>query len=366
MSKMPDHKAPDTGDIAARKADHIALCTTDEVAFQEKTNLLEDVDLVHEALPDFALDDVDLTTRFAGKTLRAPLFIAAMTGGTDRAEAINRDLAAVAEAFGIGLCFGSQRPLLVRGIRAGYFVRDVAPTIPVFGNIGVVQARETPTARLAEMLRECGADALCVHLNPAMEVVQPEGDRDFRGGLDTIRRLVAELPVPVVVKETGCGLSRRVGERLVGVGVRWVDVSGAGGTSWVGVEARRAEAGQRALGDRFWDWGIPTAASVAQLADLGLGIIATGGVSNGLAAAKAIALGATAAGIARPFLQAQARGRDALHEAVGQVIEEIRLAHLLTGARDGDALRNAPLVAGTRLLRWIPRGTGLRGRVISE
>jgi len=359
---MPDPKQPD---IAARKADHIALCITDEVKFQAKTTLLEEVELVHDALPDFGLDEVDLTTHFAGKTLRAPLFIAAMTGGTEKAEAINRDLATVAEAFGIGLCFGSQRPLLVRGIRHGYFVRDVAPTIPVFGNIGVVQARETPTARLAEMLYECGADALCVHLNPAMEVVQPEGDRDFRGGLETIRRLVAELPQTVVVKETGCGLSRAVGERLVAAGVRWVDVSGAGGTSWVGVEARRAAAGQRALGDRYWDWGIPTAASVAQLADLGLGIIATGGVADGLAAARALALGATAAGIARPFLQAQARGIEPLRDAVTQVIEEIRLAHLLTGARDGDALRRAPLLVGDRLLKWIPRGTSLRERLLA-
>jgi isopentenyl-diphosphate delta-isomerase len=351
-------------DISSRKDDHIALCSTDEVAFQDKTTLLEDVELVHDALPDLALDEVDLRTEFAGKTLRAPLVIAAMTGGTPQAEAINRDLATVAQEFGIGLCFGSQRPLLVRGQRDGYFVRDVAPTIPVFGNIGVVQARETTSARLAAMIAECGADALCVHLNPAMEVVQPEGDQDFRAGLATIERLVAELPFPVVVKETGCGLSRRVGERLVSIGVRWVDVSGAGGTSWVGVEARRAEAGQRALGDRYWDWGIPTGASVAQLSDLGLGIIATGGVSDGLAAARAIALGARVAGIARPFLIAQRQGIDVLRATVGQVIREIQLAHLLTGSRDGDALRRAPIVLGPRLLRWVPAKSTLRGRML--
>ncbi|MDP2308651.1 MAG: type 2 isopentenyl-diphosphate Delta-isomerase [Pseudomonadota bacterium] len=360
---MPDPKAPPIrSDIAARKADHIALCVAEDVGFQGKTTLFEDVELIHDALPELALDQVDLSCTFAGRSLRAPLFIAAMTGGTAQAEAINRDLAIVAEALGVGLCFGSQRPLLMRGIRDGYFVRDVAPTAPIFGNIGVVQARETPTKALAEMLDACGADALCVHLNPAMEVVQPEGDQDFRGGLQTIRRLVEELPYTVIVKETGCGLSRSVAERLVSVGVSWVDVSGAGGTSWVGVEARRAEAGQRALGERYWDWGIPTAASVAQLSDLGLGIIATGGVSDGLMAAKAIALGATCAGIARPFLQAQARGRDALHEAVTAVIDELRLAHLLTGSRDGAALRDAPLVIGPRLARWVPRGSSLRAR----
>jgi isopentenyl-diphosphate delta-isomerase len=364
---MPDTKpSPGVPDIAARKADHIALCISDDVGFHGKTTLFEDMELVHDALPELALDEIDLSCSFAGKRLRAPLFIAAMTGGTAKAEAINRDLATVAEALGVGLCFGSQRPLLVRGIRDGYFVRDVAPTAPIFGNIGVVQARETTTKALADMLDTCGADALCVHLNPAMEVVQPEGDQDFRGGLETIRRLVAELRQPVIVKETGCGLSRRVAERLVGVGVRWVDVSGAGGTSWVGVEARRAAAGQRALGERYWDWGIPTAASVAQLAGLGLGIIATGGVSDGLAAAKAIALGATCAGIARPFLQAQARGLPALHEAVTAVIDELRLAHLLTGSRDGDALRAAPLVVGARLARWVPRGTSLRERAMLD
>ncbi len=353
-----------TANISGRKADHIALCVQGDVGFQAKTTFLEEVDLVHDALPELALEEVDLSCTFAGKTLRAPLFIAAMTGGTDAAEAINRDLAAVAEALGVGLCFGSQRPLLERGGRAGYFVRDIAPTAPIFGNIGVVQARVTPTYRLAEMLAACGADALCVHLNPAMEVVQPGGDQDFRGGLDTIRRLVHELPMPVVVKETGCGLSRAVGERLVDAGVRWVDVSGAGGTSWVGVEARRAAAGQRALGERFWDWGIPTAASVAQLSGLPLGIIATGGVMDGWMAARALALGATCAGIARPFLQAQAQGPEALRAAVAQVIAELRLAHLLTGSRDGRALRATPLVVGPRLARWVPPNSPLRARMV--
>lgn len=363
---------PDDGRaISSRKDDHIALCETDEVAFQAKTNLLDDVGLVHDALPELAVDDVDLTTIFAGKTLRAPLIIAAMTGGTDRADAINRDLARVAQAHGIGFGFGSQRPLLQHGVQAGYQVRDEAPDILVLGNIGVVQARETSTARLQDLVDACGADALCVHLNPAMEVVQPEGDRDFTGGLDTIARLVAELSVPVVVKETGCGLSRSVGQRLVKAGVRWVDTSGAGGTSWVGVEALRAPAsggggvGTRELGQAFWDWGIPTAASVVQLGDLGLGICATGGVANGLQAARAIALGATCAGMARPFLQARARGGvDGLNAAVGQVIEELRLALLLCGAKTPASLRQRPVVVGPRLRRWIPRGTALAERVL--
>jgi isopentenyl-diphosphate Delta-isomerase len=353
-------------DISRRKADHITLCIEEDVGFKQRTTLLEEVELVHDALPELSLDDVDLSCEFAGTRLRAPLFIAAMTGGTTEAEDINRDLAIVAEELGLGLCFGSQRPLLTRGIRHGYFVRDLAPTVPIFGNLGIVQARETSTKRLADMLSSCGANAVCIHLNPAMEVVQPEGDTDFRGGLATIERLVQELSVPVIVKETGCGLSRALAERLVKVGVAWVDVSGAGGTSWVGVETKRTALGQRALGSRFWDWGIPTGASVAQLADLGLGIIATGGIADGLAAAKALALGATCVGIARPFLKAQRLGQAALQAAAQEVIDELRLAHLLTGSRDGHALRKAPLVIGPQLARWLGRNSSIRARCLDS
>ncbi len=350
--------------ISARKADHIDLCAEGDVAFRGKTTLLEAVELVHEALPEMALSDVDLSVDFAGKRLRAPLVIAAMTGGVDRADQINRDLASVAEELGIGFAFGSQRPLLEKGIAAGYRVRDVAPTALVLGNIGVVQARKTETARLHDMLLASGADALCVHLNPAMEVVQPEGDEDFRGGLETIARLVSELPLPVIAKETGCGLSRSVGQRLVGVGVRFVDTSGAGGTSWVGVEARRAKGGQANLGERFWDWGIPTAASVAQLSGLPLGICATGGLHNGLDVARALALGATCGGIARTFLQAQARGgREEVLRLAVEVIHEIRIACLLTGSRTPEDLQRAPILLAPGLQRWVPRGTPLAARL---
>ncbi len=347
---MPD-QLPDVAQLASRKSSHIRLCIEENVGFRQKTTLLEEVELIHDALPDMAIPDVDLSTSFAGKALRAPLIIAAMTGGTAEANAINRDLAAVAERYGIGFAFGSQRPLL-RGNREGYLVRDVAPTTLILGNIGIVQARETPTARLRELLDISGADALCVHLNPAMEVVQPEGDSDFRGGLDTLRRLVQELDRPVIAKETGCGLSRSVGRRLHDAGVRHVDTSGAGGTSWVGVEAFRAREGQRNLGERFWDWGIPTAASVLQLQGLGLQICATGGVQHGLDAARALALGATCAGIARPLLQAQAQGPEALDAAVRQILHEIRIAHLLTGSRTTEELRGKPKMIGERLRRW--------------
>lgn len=345
----------------SRKDEHLDLCADDNVAFRGKTTLFEEVELVHDALPERALADVALGTSLLGKRLAAPVVVAAMTGGVPRAEAINRDLAAVAQAEGLALALGSQRPLLEHGARDGYFLRDVAPTALLLGNVGLATARNTPTSRLAALVRDTGVDALCVHCNAAMEAVQPEGTADLRGGLDTLRRLVGELPVPVVVKETGCGLSRRVGERIVAAGIRAVDVSGAGGTSWVGVEALRAEAPMRAVGETFWDWGIPTAASLVQLTGLPLERVATGGVADGLVAAKALALGARAVGLARPVLHAwTAGGREGVRSFLARVVAELRLACWLTGAASVGDLAECDVVVGERLQRWAVPGAPLR------
>lgn len=339
-------------DPTSRKADHLDLCATDDVAFKSKTTLFDEVELVHDALPELDWNALDLSVELVGKRLRAPLVIAAMTGGLERAERVNRDLAGVAEARGLAFGFGSMRPLLQNPKAAGYRVRDEAPTAVLFGNLGVVQARASSMQQIVDLIGYAQVDALCVHLNPAMEVVQPGGDTDFRGGIETITRLVTELPVPVIVKETGSGLSREVGQRLVSSGVRWVDTSGAGGTSWVGVETLRAKA-TKELGERFWDWGIPTAASVLQLRGLGLGVIATGGVRHGLDVAKALALGALAGGIARPFLMAHERGGQAGADAfAAQTVDEIRLAMLLTGSGSVAALQQKRVILGPALERW--------------
>ena len=347
--------------IGQRKADHLALCATDEVAFRDKTTLFEQVRFIHDALPDLDAHAIDTSTTILGKTLRAPLLIAAMTGGTDEASQINHELASIAEERGLGFGLGSQRAMHVRTETKGsYAVRDVAPRTLVLGNLGVVQARSMSTAEIESLARGVGADALCIHLNPAMELVQPGGDRDFTGGLDTIARLVRELPLPVVVKETGCGLSRGVGERLASVGVKHLDTSGAGGTSWVAVETKRAEAASdqaaRALGEALWDWGIPTAASVGMLSGItGFEtIIATGGVMTGLDVARAIALGASAAGIARPMLKALvAGGRAGALAYLDGIVTELRAVMLLTGSNDVAALRKAPRLLGAELRLWL-------------
>jgi isopentenyl-diphosphate delta-isomerase len=346
--------------IGQRKADHLALCATDEVAFRDKSTLFEQVRLVHDALPDLDAAAIDTTSTVLGKKLRAPIVIAAMTGGTEEAAKVNRELSSIAEERGYGFGLGSQRAMHVRtGTAPTYAVRDVAPTTLVLGNLGVVQARGMTTPEIEALARGVGADALCIHLNPAMELVQPGGDRDFRGGLETIARLVKELPFPVVVKETGCGLSRQVGRRLRGAGVAHVDVSGAGGTSWVAVETKRAEAAKdersRALGEALWDWGIPTAASVALVSPLGFDtVIATGGVMSGLDVARAIALGASAAGIARPALKAlTAGGRAGALAFLDAVESELRAIMLLTGSKDLAALRSAPRIVGGELRIWL-------------
>ncbi|MDP3273734.1 MAG: type 2 isopentenyl-diphosphate Delta-isomerase [Deltaproteobacteria bacterium] len=342
-------------DISQRKRDHIELCATGDVGFRTVTTLLECVRLVHDALPELDLDQVDTTQSLLGKTLRAPLVIAAMTGGTDEAAALNQTLAAVAESRGYGFGLGSQRAMhRTQALAYTYRVREHAPTTLVFGNVGLVQARTMSTGQLRELVTSIGADALCIHLNPAMELVQPEGDRDFRGGMELFRRLVSELGVPVMAKETGNGISHRAADKLRAAGVQHVDTSGAGGTSWVGVETLRAQEGAKRLGEAIWDWGVPTAASVMACAHAGFeSIVATGGIKTGMDVARAIALGASAAGIARPALQAlKSGGRDGVERYFDDIERELRAAMLLTGSKNLAELRRAPRMITGDLREW--------------
>jgi isopentenyl-diphosphate delta-isomerase len=343
-------------DISSRKVDHLDLATTGDVGFKSTTTLFECVQFVHDALPELSLDELDPSSTVLGKRLRMPILIAGMTGGTERAERINQELAVIAEERGYAFGLGSQRAMLKKpDTRATYEVRKVAPNMLLLGNIGGVQAAAMSTEAVRELAGSVGADALCIHLNPAMEVVQAEGDRDFRGVLDAMTRLTQELDIPVIAKETGCGLSASVGRRLAAAGVRHVDVSGAGGTSWVAVEAERAKGAQRSLGDRYREWGIPTAASVAMVARSGFRtIFATGGMSTGLDTAKAIALGASAAGMARPALQAFERGGRAGAVAFFEQVEaELTTAMLLTGSRTLADLQRTPRLVLGELSEWL-------------
>jgi isopentenyl-diphosphate delta-isomerase len=346
--------------ISERKRSHLDLCGESEVEFTGKTTLFEEVDLVHDALPELAVAEVDVGTQFLGKRLRAPLLITGMTGGTTEAREINQALARVAEEHAIAFGLGSQRAMHRSPELAYTFeVRKHAPTTLVLANLGIVQAATMATAEIERLARTVGADAVCIHLNPAQELIQPGGDRDFRGGLAALGRLVRELPLPVVVKETGCGLSRRVGERLVAAGIRVADVSGAGGTSWVKVEALRAGETGRELGHVFADWGIPTAAALLGLRGLDLALVASGGIRTGLDVAKAIALGARVAGVALPVFRAYREGgARAAEHFIEQLAAGLRTTMVLTGSRDLGALGRAPVVVGPRLRDWVTAGGG--------
>lgn len=343
-------------DIGARKVDHLDLATEGDVGFRNTTTLLECVKLVHDAVPELAYDDLDPSVTLLGKRLSAPILIAAMTGGTERARRINRELASIAEERGYAFGLGSQRALYRDpSAFSTYDVRDVAPTALLLGNIGVVQAAASSSADLRELVDRVGADALCVHLNPAMELVQKGGDRDFRGGVSAIARLVQELGVEVVVKETGCGIGPAAAKKLRAAGARHVDVSGAGGTSWVAVETARAEGVAKGAGETFRDWGVPTAPSVVFSARAGFEtIFATGGIATGLEVAQAIALGASAAGIARASLKAlESGGREGALAFFDRVETELRMAMLLVGAKNLNELRAAPRLIAGELLAWL-------------
>lgn len=345
-------------DISQRKADHIDLCATGDVGFKAKTTLFEEVELIHDAVPELALEDLDPSVTLFGKRLSAPIIIASMTGGTEKARQINLELARIADEEGYGFGLGSQRAMLdsSAGRDPTYDVRKVAPNVLLLGNIGAVQARESGRAALEDLVARVRADALCLHLNPAQEIVQPGGDRDFTGVVETLGELASKLSVPVIAKETGCGIGPRAARKIAKAGIRHIDTSGAGGTSWVAVEMQRAQGEAKHLGTILREWGVPTAASVlcaAAAKPRFETIIATGGMKSGVEIAKAIALGASAGGIARPVLQALTEGgTQGARDFLARVKAEILSVMLLCGARTLADLRDADRIVGQGLMRW--------------
>jgi isopentenyl-diphosphate delta-isomerase len=351
-------------DISQRKAEHVELAL-DEPAEAGPGPGWVDVHLVHEALPEMDLADVDLSVPLLGRTLAAPLVIAGMTGGHAGAMEINAALARAAERHGLAIGVGSQRAALQDPTLSETYavVRAEAPTAPVIANLGASQLiRQEGQAELTlddvnraiEMVR---ADALAIHLNFLEESIQPEGDRRTRGCADAIEGLVRHAPVPVVVKETGAGMSRQTVERLLALGIAAVDVGGLGGTNFAVIERMRAERQGDALGVQVGEdlvtWGIPTAVSVADVSGVGLPVIATGGIRSGLDAAKAIALGASVAGVGRPLLVAAQAGDQAVDAWIERFSTTLRTALLLTGSRDVGALRARPCVVTGAVREWL-------------
>lgn len=341
--------SPDAPQTAQRKDDHIEINLTQAVQAQEVTTGFEQIRFVHQALPEIDLADVSTRTAFLGASLAAPILVSAMTGGTPRGWEITRRLAVAAQEHGLPMGVGSQRAAVEDPERARYFrVRDVAPDILLLGNLGAVQLNlgygVDECRRVVEMI---DANALVLHLNPLQEALQAEGDTGFGGLLQRIEEVCRWLEVPVVVKEIGCGISGQVARRLVDAGVAAIDVGGAGGTSWSSVEHHRAtDPVLRQVSATFADWGIPTAASLQMVlaAVPDLPVIASGGLRNGLDAAKALAYGASLAGFAGPLLRAADAGEDVLDTVVTATIEEVRLAMFCTGVGQVDELAGVPLM----------------------
>lgn len=324
----------------SRKRDHVELTVKKDVAFRTKSAGFEEWEFVHNALPEINLSEVDTSTTFLGKSLSFPLMISCMTGGYDEAEAINRQLAEVCEEFHLAMGVGSQRQAMEdRTYHTSFSIaRKVAPSIPLIGNIGAPEVAKlkdiSPIIKLAELIR---ADAFAVHLNPLQEFLQPEGNTNFRDVLDGIEKLVMGLSVPVIVKEIGAGISGDVAQRLTNVGVRYIDVAGAGGTSWAGVEILRRKKSEQVEWNPFWDWGIRTTDALQQVVQLknkfpDLYVIASGGITNGLDSAKSITLGADMTASARPMLKAlMSGGKNELRRKIEQWILECKGAMFLIG-----------------------------------
>ncbi len=336
--------------------EHLKICAEEDVEFQKITTLFEDVHLVHEALPELDLAEIETRTSFMGKELQAPLLIGAMTGGIDNAEQLNLDLARAAGELGLGFCLGSQRPMLENPEAAKSFkVRAAAGETLVLGNLGLQQAIKLDPEQVEELITGIEADGIAIHLNPAMELSQVEGDTNFSNGYKMLTSLTRQLPGKIMLKETGCGISKHVGARLREAGVQVLETAGAGGTSWTRVERLRRGGG---ADEENWmdEWGIPTAASLLEVSTLGFELVGSGGIRSGLDVAKSLVLGANAAAMALPVLRAYlSDGYDGVADFLEGIIRELKAVMLLTGAKDIAALkRHSPVISG-RLSEWMNR-----------
>ncbi len=342
-----------TDDAWRRKNEHMQIAREDGTTQRPgRTNGLEQFAFEMLSLPEMHLDDVDTRCRLLGKTLRAPLLVGAMTGGSGEAATVNRVLAEAAERCGVGFCLGSQRPMLDGDAAAAqsFMVRDVAPSTLLFGNIGAVQLRDQLDGQqLAELTLSVGADAALVHVNPLQEAIQPEGDRNWRGVFDAIADAASNCSVPVLVKEVGGGLGEQTLRALALTGIAGVETAGVGGTSWARIEALRhsERTPQAVAGSVLAGFGTPTARSVglARRAFPGRIVVASGGLRDGLQVAKCIALGSDAAAMAWPFLVAARGGLDAVINEIEAVIETLRVTMFLVGAPTLSHLANTPLEA---------------------
>ncbi|MEM6280839.1 MAG: type 2 isopentenyl-diphosphate Delta-isomerase [Chloroflexota bacterium] len=333
----------------SRKVDHIRINLEENVQFPNVTTGLERYRFVHNAIPEINLDDVDTSTTVLQKTLSAPFLISSMTGGAQMAKKLNTNLAIAAQEKQIAMGLGSQRAAIEDETLAATFnVRDVAPDVLLFANVGAVQLNYgygvEECQRAVDMAQ---ADALILHFNVLQEAVQPEGDVNWAGLLRRVEQVTAALPVPVIAKEVGWGFSVKSVQQLTEAGIQIIDVAGAGGTSWSEVEYHRAPTSFHAnVAKVFADWGIPTAEAIQNVKRTAPQhtIIASGGLRSGVDVAKCMAMGASLGGLAGPFLKAADHSVEAVLQLIDELTAQLRIAMFCTGSSMIPELQDTELI----------------------
>jgi isopentenyl-diphosphate delta-isomerase len=337
-----------------RKAEHIRICLDEKAQAKNVTAGFEDIKFVHRALPEVNREDINLSTSFLNKTFSAPLIVGAMTGGTEEAIKINQNIAEAVEKLGLGMGLGSQRAAVENyALEKTYAVaRKSAPNAFLIANIGGVQlVHGYGIKEVRKVVEMIDADAVAIHLNALQEAVQPEGQTDFKGVLAKIGAIAGELDKPVIVKETGAGISAEDAKALKEAGVKAIDVGGVGGTSFAAVEYFR---GEERLGEAFWDWGIPTVVSVVEVVQSAkLPVVASGGVRSGLDIAKSLALGAGLAGIIQPVLETAVVGSRETEQFLADLIDELKNVLFIVGAENVSGLAKVPVVICGETAEWL-------------
>ena len=345
--------------IGLRKAEHIRICLERDVEFKKKTTWFEYVELIHNPLPELDFDEIKLEARFLNRLFNYPIVIEGMTGGTDEAYKINKNLAEAAAQLNIPMGVGSQRAAIHNpSLRKSYMiVRDISPDIFVIGNIGGAELVKEGVEVAEKAVEMIEANALAIHLNSLQELIQPGGDINYKGIMKAIERTVERLSVPVIIKEVGCGISKEVARNLELIGVKAIDVAGAGGTNWTLIEKIRAEElgelEKKTLGELYQEWGIPTAASIIEVSStVKIDVIGSGGIRTGLDIAKSIVLGADMAGIAKPLLRPAVENTDAVLAYLKKIALELRTAMYLTGCKNIHELKRVDKVLIGPLIEW--------------
>lgn len=333
----------------ARKKEHIELCLTDEVKFKTKTNGFENYEFEHFAITELRLDEIDLTTKFFSKKINIPFLISCMTGGTSEAEKINERLAIAARELNIPVGVGSQRQALEDKKHHSTYrvVKKNAGNVPVLGNIGAAQVAQSKNIvdEIQFLIELVEADAMVIHINPLQELLQKEGEPDFKGLLKNIEKISGKIKTPLIAKEVGSGISKSAAKKLLDAGVKGIDTAGAGGTSWAAVELIRKKEDD----ETFREWGIPTSYCLRTVNELKkkykFTLISSGGINSGIDIAKSLALGADLTASARPILE------QVMNHDVGGVIklinswfETVKRVMFLTGSRNINQLKNVRLI----------------------